>query len=80
MKKTPTRTAFLEAYEWTLRELYGWAREPEKLARFMESVRTTVNTDKTVANLLNSDGAQAAYRSIGCKGKLTYRALRALPE
>lgn len=76
---TPTRTAFLVAYETALIETYAWASDAEKLARFLASAATTINTDATTANLTDSPAAQSAFRAIGCKGRLTYKALRALP-
>ena len=76
---TATRTAFLAAYRTTLLDTYGWAADTAKLDKFMASVATTVNTPSTTANLTDSPAAQAAFKAIGCKGRLTYKALRALP-
>lgn len=75
----PTRTQFLSTYERILREQTEWGRVPEKLAKFMASVTETVNTNNTTATLTNSPLAQAAFREVGCTGKLSYKALRALP-
>ena len=74
-----TKAAWLAAYRARL-EVYGWAREPEKLERFMASVRETITTDRATWNHSSSDMGREAWRDVGCKGKMTLKALRALPQ
>ena len=73
-----TKQAFLEAMQRELVARYAWAREPERLDRFMSSVRVTVEGGMTWNK--DGDAATAAWRAIGGKGKLTYKALHALPQ
>jgi hypothetical protein len=75
-----TKAAFLTAY----RQILSQQTDPRpwtehELDRFMDSVQTTVTTERSVVNLLG-EKAKAAWRAIGCKGPLTYKAVRALPE
>ena len=72
-----TKSAFLEAYGVQLTTHYEWARNEEKLARFL---RGCIATIRDGASEWNHDGAAvtAAWRSIGGKGTPTLKALRAL--
>lgn len=72
----PTRAAFLEAYRAELEARYAWALDAHRLAKFMDSVTNTLNGGAT----WNKDGeaVEAAWKKIGGKGKVTYKALRAL--
>ncbi len=72
-----TKQAFLDAYQRELLARYEWARDGAKLGRFMSAVEKTLTTS---VNKWNNDGdaVTAAWRSIGMKGKPTYKALRSL--
>lgn len=75
-----TKAAFLIAYRKRLAEMTdprSWT-DPE-LDRFMDSVLTTITTDNSPVNLL-SEKAKETWRAIGCKGALTYKGIRALPD
>lgn len=72
-----TKSAFLEAYAIQLTKLYDWARNEEKLARFLRGCIATIREGRSE---WNHDGPAvvAAWRSIGGKGTPTLKALRAL--
>jgi hypothetical protein len=69
------KSSFLSEYRKAVSAL-PWASNPDKLERFMESCRATLNG----ASTWNHDGEScvAAWRAIGGKGKPTLKALRAL--
>ena len=71
-----TQTAFLSAYGFQLMAQYEWARNADKLSRFLESCAETLNG----ASTWNHDGpaVTAAWRTIGGKGKPSLKALRGL--
>jgi hypothetical protein len=71
-----TQSAFLTAYEFQLMARYEWARNPDKLSRFLDSCERTLKG----ASDWNHDGdaVTAAWRTIGGKGKPTLKALRGL--
>lgn len=73
---TMTKAAFTEHYRSQLLARYEWARDAEKLERFMSSVTATLNG----ANSWNHDGeaVTAAWRGIGGKGKPSKIALQSL--
>jgi hypothetical protein len=72
-----TKSSFLSEYRKSASAL-PWASNSDKLERFMESCRATLNG----ASTWNHDGesSAAAWRAIGGKGKPTLKALRALAE
>lgn len=77
----PTREAFLAVYRYALSDPengHPWARDLAKLENYMASVAATVSGER---NSWNADGDLAfwAFREIGCKGRYTLEALRALP-
>jgi len=74
-----TKQAYIDALRSELVARYTWARDPDKLDRFMSSVRVTVAGGIPAWNK-DGDAATAAWRAIGGKGKLTYKALHALPH
>jgi hypothetical protein len=83
---TPNKTDFKAALRKELLARYGpegnldkWAANPERLERFMASVETTLTTNRNTVGI-DSDSFRAAYKAIGGKGPLTYKALRSLPE
>lgn len=82
---TMTKENFLAVYREILVHRYaesGWANNAEKLAAFMTNVRKSIETTQSVWHCDSSGGsaAQAAWKRIGGKGRVSYRALRALPS
>ena len=71
-----TKDGFATALQTELVTRYAWAQDADKLARFMASVRATLDGGMTWNN--DGDAALAAWRAIGGKGKPTYKALHAL--
>lgn len=73
-----TRSAFVDAYRSQLLARYEWAKDEAKLARFMESVRTTLFGDK---HTWHAEGVafKEACKALGLKARTTVKALRALP-
>lgn len=81
MDNTPipaSKEAFMAAYRKALAERFEWARDKDKLDRFMESVRSTLMTDVNSWDWRAGTAATVARR-MGLSGKLTLKALRALP-
>jgi hypothetical protein len=82
-----TKAAFLAALRASIEAAgYDWPAKPNPndpnetmLDRFIGRTETTINT---TCNLVNIDSPSfvTAWRSIGGKGKPTYKALRALPD
>ena len=76
-----TKETFLRIYREEILKLYGhsWAKDTDRLNKFMESVRITITTQ---ANTWNNDSiaTNRAWKRLGMKGKATYKALRALTE
>lgn len=73
-----TREAFLAEYRKRLLA-YGWAQEPSKLDKFMESVVETLTTTRITCNLATSEMAKEAFVAIGGqRSKYSVKALRAL--
>ena len=56
--------------------VHPWATDTEKLQRFMDSIQTTIETDKNTVNI--SESLHKAYNAIGGKGKLTFTKMREL--
>lgn len=77
MSTPTTKEAFLTAYRAAVIEHYPWAADALRLNRFMDSVRTTLYTPANTWNK-DSDVATAVWRAIGCKGPMTYKALKGL--
>jgi hypothetical protein len=71
------KTSFLSEYRKSVSAL-PWASNSDKLERFMESCRATLDG----ASTWQYDGELCvkAWRAIGGKGKPTLKALRALAE
>lgn len=74
---TPTRNAFLAAYRAKV-ATFGWARDTVRLNHFMLTVEQCL-AGGAILWEWDSPFALAAFREIGCKGKFTLKALRALP-
>ncbi|QSY98536.1 hypothetical protein J2J97_32030 (plasmid) [Rhizobium bangladeshense] len=68
---------FIDAVRPKIVAKYDWAKDAGRLERFLTAIRVTIETD---SNQVDVGGASLveAYREIGGKGKLTYKALRAL--
>lgn len=79
-KLTVTKEGFLAEYRDLILATYSWASDPVQLESFMAEARATIYTDKVTRRLRGSFCAKQAWRNIGGKGQLTYKALRALPE
>ena len=73
-----TKTAFLAAYGAALKTRHEWALDPVRLETFMGSIRYYVRENQR-AWLWQTPASQTAWRSIGCKGRITFKALCALP-
>lgn len=69
---------FLAAYRQELIESYAWARDPEKLSRFMQSVEASVRSKSKSWNK-DGDAVTRAWKAIGGKGRLTWKMLESLP-
>lgn len=72
-----TREKFITALRAELLAHYAWTADRDKLDRFMDSVRATLRGDSSWC----ADGAAArtAWRVIGGRGRVSLKALRALP-
>ena len=75
-----TKTAFLDALSTEIIATREWAvTEPKRLERFMGATKDTLESPHNVV-AIDTPAFTVAWRAIGMKGKLTYKALRALPE
>jgi hypothetical protein len=80
-----TKTSLLATYRSNLLAYHGptsWVHDPAKLDKFMADVEATVRGPKNLVtfDLRAGSALMAAWRSLGGKGKPTYKALRALPD
>jgi hypothetical protein len=76
---TATRLAWLNAFrEAVLANGCMWATQPERLEIFMAQVSRGLVLKQTAWNK-DTPANQAAWKSIGGKGKMTWKALFALP-
>lgn len=74
----PTKELFLQTYQELITLEYGWARDNKpQLEKFMDSVHTTLYTEKNTWNI-DSPMVTKAWRAIGMSGKPTYKSLRGL--
>lgn len=69
---------FLEAYEADLLSRYPWAADADRRAKFMASVRSTLEGAGPATWNFDGPSTTVAWRAIGGKGKPTLEALRAL--
>lgn len=75
-----SRAAFLAAYEAALIRSFAWAREDSaKLARFMAQVAQSCRGEASQWTSWGAAVAQDTWLAIGGKGRVTIKALRALP-
>ncbi len=81
MTNSLSKPEFLRVYREMLEAEpgYTWAQDAARLERFMTSVRCTIETQANTWNL-DSPVAARAWKAIGGKGKLSYKALRGLPS
>jgi hypothetical protein len=75
---TPTKRHFIAAYANALTRAYPWAQDDEKMSKFLDSVRKTLDGAGTWHH--EGDCVAEAWKEVGGKGKPTLKALRALPE
>jgi hypothetical protein len=73
-----TKEKFMAAYREHIAKSYGWAASTEALDGLMASVKITLFTER-ITWVWDSEGSKAAWKAIGCKGRMTLKALRALP-
>lgn len=73
-----TKANFMTAYREYIAKSYGWASDTERLDGLMASVKITLFTER-ITWVWDGDGSKAAWKAIGCKGRMTLKALRALP-
>lgn len=74
-----TKKVLCAALEEKLVEMYPWAQDKQKLDNFMGSFRRTI-AGKSSFCTVDGDALKAAWKDLGGKGKITYKALRALPD
>ena len=80
----PTRAAFLDAYRNAILAEYGpgtsypWAADAGKLERFMGTVRQALEARRPFWDF-NAPCVRKAWKTIGCTGRPTFRALCDLP-
>lgn len=73
-----TKTKFLEALKAEVLKRYDWANDDARLVGFLDKTELTLNGDRNLV-MIDGDSFVAAWRSIGGKGKPTFKALRAMP-
>ena len=74
-----TKQIFLDALELELKARFAWAQEPPRLERYMSTVREML-APHGHNGVEIGEATIAAARTVGVTGKVTYKALRALPE
>jgi hypothetical protein len=76
-----TREAFLQAYRSALLDRYDWAHDAPNLDRFMASCEEVLAGNRDTRGWdYQHDACKAAWKAIGGKGRVTLKALRALPD
>jgi hypothetical protein len=68
---------FILKYRATLKATYDWAKDQDKLDRFMTSVELTLYTSNATWNY-DGEVVKSVWKSLGGKGKPTLKALRAM--
>lgn len=74
-----TKQAFISAYRAEVAKRDWAIQDPAKLEKFMLAVETTL-TSPAMVWAWDGPASQQAWRDIGCKGRMTLRGLRALPN
>lgn len=75
-----SKAKFLEVLEREL-EIYPWAFDQQRKARFMGVARQCIEADSGQYTLaIDGPAVVKAWQAIGGKGKPSYKALRALPD
>lgn len=72
-----TYELFIAEYKHELLVRYEWASNPGKLENYMYSVMTTIRDGRNTW-FADGEAAAAAFHSIGGKGKVSLKKLRAL--
>lgn len=72
-----TKEKFYSAYRKYVCDNYKWSVDSAKLDGLMASVQTTMTSERTPW-VWDGPGSKAAWKAIGCKGKMTLKALRAM--
>lgn len=83
MSNQPTKKMFLDSYKKELQETFSWAQDEIRLQSFMIGVIKTIGykcKPERVVLLSGQITAENTFKSIGLKGKLTYKALQNLPD
>lgn len=78
MTTPPTKAQFLAAYRKRLEHSTAWGEDTAMMDRFMLSVQKSITTEATTW-ACSGEHLKAVWKELGCKGKPTYKALRALP-
>lgn len=73
-----TKSEFLAEYEKQIIARYSWASNETKRARFMASVKATLNGGNTWSR--DGEAYEAALVACGLSKRITLKALHALPE
>lgn len=74
------RKAFIDAYLEKVRNRYAWAKDDARLAGFRDAVERTLDMTNGATWAWDAPMSHEAFREIGGKGKMTLKALRALPK
>ena len=74
-----TKAGFLAAYRAALLEAYPWAKDAERLEKFMDAARADLAGAAACVDWTGAAVLQV-WRAIGGKGRPTRKALRALPD
>ena len=74
-----TKSELLTAYGRALVAEFDWAKDQERLARFLFSASRTIRGTAATWNH-DSEVIRRVWRELGGKGRVTLKALRALPE
>lgn len=76
----PTKQRFIDTYRQLIINNYTWAEDKDKLDQYMANVDATIRLNVTTVDLLAASMAKRAWKDIGCKGPISYKSLRALPD
>ena len=73
-----TKAKFIAAYRERIVATYAWATNTGQLNDLMASVDVTLRSDRTTW-VWDGPMSKAVWKALGGKGKMTLKALRALP-
>jgi len=74
-----TKTSFLMAYKSALIREHEWARDPAHLNNYLNIVAAYVRHNMN-SWIWDTPTTRAAWRAIGCKGRITFKGICALPD